>query len=428
MSRSTFASLVRRREHAGGSSDVRGALVDRGADPWIASLGVSPSREIRSRHRNAVLCMDIDPVEGRYLLSGSLDPTVAIYDLQAASPPPQRPRAAAAPLPVHAPIVRIGRSHQHAHRFGVTACEWYPVDSGVFCTASFDGTVRVWDANAESVACAFQLDDRVECAAISPPTAPQCLVAAGAGTTARLCDPVSGALTHTFVGHAGRVLCVRWLPASGFVVATGSSDGQVRLWDIRRAGTLAMLDLYRTAAESGAGVVGAGDRGGGAAEHVEVPSWSTSRRRALVRAHDGAVTAIATMPDGRSLLTAGTDSEVRLWDPGDGARVWRNRLISFPSAFNRASRQRQVAIGCRHLFFPSGSAVQVYALDTGRPKTTLRGQMDTINTCCWVPEHGALASGGADGTILLWEPTKTADEKVFEESAQHDGSDWSDSD
>jgi len=34
-----------------------------------------------------------------------------------------------------------------AHQYRVSALEWYPLDTGLFISASFDSTVRVWDTN-----------------------------------------------------------------------------------------------------------------------------------------------------------------------------------------------------------------------------------------------------------------------------------------
>lgn len=63
---------------------------------------------------------------------------------------------------------------------------------------------------------------------------------------------------------------------------------------------------------------------------------------------------------------------------------FRHLLVNYPSAFNRSLRARQLSVSedSRMLFHPSGSAVQVYDVDSGRLLRTLQGaHFDTVNTC-----------------------------------------------
>ncbi len=75
------------------------------------------------------------------------------------------------------------------------------------------------------------------------------------------------------------------------------------------------------------------------------------------RAHQGAVTAVVPTPDGLHLLTAGTDSRLRLWD----ATHWHRQPAGYADTFNHASRARQLAVTQDGgvVFHPTGSSVQV---------------------------------------------------------------------
>jgi WD40 repeat protein len=50
--------------------------------------------------------------------------------------------------------------------------------------------------------------------------------------------------SHVFdeSGHQGNVSCVQWTPYNQFQLLSGSADKSIRVWDIRMAGALAVLD------------------------------------------------------------------------------------------------------------------------------------------------------------------------------------------
>ncbi len=43
------------------------------------------------------------------------------------------------------------RSNQHVHKFSVETVQWYPYDTGMFVSSSFDKTMKVWDTETLKV-------------------------------------------------------------------------------------------------------------------------------------------------------------------------------------------------------------------------------------------------------------------------------------
>lgn len=76
----------------------------------------------------------------------------------------------------------------------------------------------------------------------------------------QLCDIVSGGFTHSLAGHRAAVWAVAWSPSNEWQLATGGCDGQLRLWDIRRAGPLHIFDQHDTQEPRAAGGRAAGQQ------------------------------------------------------------------------------------------------------------------------------------------------------------------------
>ena len=90
--------------------------------------------------------------EGRYLLSGASDGSAAVFDVWNAT------EYETGFIAKHRHILLVDKQHQNGHKFAISAAVWYPVDTGLFVTASFDQYVKVWDTNSTQVcACISQL-------------------------------------------------------------------------------------------------------------------------------------------------------------------------------------------------------------------------------------------------------------------------------
>ncbi|MFJ4525526.1 helix-turn-helix domain-containing protein [Streptomyces sp. NPDC088810] len=240
-------------------------------------------------------------------------------------------------------------------------------------------------------------------------------------------------------GHRGPVNTVAFAPG-GRLLATGSSDGTVRLWrltDHRTTATLTVPGRIRSLAFSPDGrtlavtatdgpvrlwsparstpatllsgtraarVVAFAPRGrtlAVAADDGAVQLWDTAgtpRRTARLTGHSGEVDALAFAPDGRTLASAGTDRTVRLWDAG-------------------RARQRAVLRGHTDgvlglAFAPDGRGlasggvdrtVRLWDVDGRRLTATLTGHSDDVNAVAYTPDGTTVVSASGDGTTRLWD-------------------------
>lgn len=408
---------------------------------------------------NPITALAFAPADDRYLISGAADASVALYDIEQRIPPPQSngsssssgggainpPFNSSASSPAVEPLVilekRSGGSRRGAdhHTACISAVQWWPRDTGMFLTSSMDGSVKIWDTNRASVATSFPFQNmRVYAAAISPTASCHALIATGTSSrNVSLCDMRSGGAAHLLLGHSESVWSVAWSPADEFLLATGSCDQTVKLWDIRRPGSracLATLNMDRTRST----------------DPIAPP-------RSRPRSHDGAISALRWTPEGRFLLSSGTDSRLRLWHR-DGHRIQAH----YQGTANQQKKGSGFALACPGggggracgggggnsgngvngyiggmkdsvVFHPNGCEVRGFNIlepegqfirkaggswvgggggdlwdekraqhSTANGPVTLRGHFATVNALAWRESCQQLYSGGDDGLLLAW--------------------------
>lgn len=309
----------------------------------------------------------------RSLISGGSDASIKIWDLEQCGNP-SKPHT-------YKPVARVTRSEQ-THKFGITHLSFYPFDAAAFLSTSYDQTLKVWSTQKSQVSGSFTLGSKVYTHAISP-IASHLLVACGTQHPAtRLVDLRSGANVQSLAGHHGAVLATSWSPRHEHILATGSVDGTVKIWDIRRAGgVIGMLDqedslgLYYNGLLSSDGKV---------------------RFRTSAKAHAGPVNSLTWTDDGAFIVSAGHDRRIRVWDAATG----RNTLASFgPSIKNNQLATATMftsPVGVTHpgreiLFWPNDTEILLLDLHDGHVITRLRGTGPAI--------AGIRASGGAERTV-----------------------------
>ncbi|KAJ3677972.1 hypothetical protein LUZ60_001775 [Juncus effusus] len=277
----------------------------------VAALELSNRTDLLSPHLASVNSLQIDSTEGRYLLSGASDGSVAVFDIQCPT------NYEGGIIAKHRKLFSIDKRNKDAHKFAVSSAIWYPIDTGLFITASFDRFVKVWDTNETQVVMEFRMPGKVYGAAMSGISTTHALIAAGnADTLVRLCDISSGAFTHTLSGHRDGVMAVEWSNSNEFILTSGGLDGSIRFWDIRRAGCFLVLDQSNSQLGRRAPLLNNSEssvsqhatssskpKKGKSLSNSKNLNISSSQNRAI--AHYGAVTGLRATPDGMYLLSSG---------------------------------------------------------------------------------------------------------------------------
>jgi eukaryotic-like serine/threonine-protein kinase len=196
-------------------------------------------------------------------------------------------------------------------------------------------------------------------------------------------------------GHKGKINAVA-VDHQGAVIASGSMDGTVKLWDSVTGELLATL-------EHGAAVTcldfsSDGKTLASGSDDGSVRLWDVGarRQRAVLQGHDGAVHAVAFSPDGSILISASARGALCKWDPV---------LATQQEAAHRTTDFWSVA------FAPDGSTLATGGADGSlvlwdasglQVRSALAGAPGRVAATAFSPD-GKLLASATGGAVALWD-------------------------
>lgn len=358
-------------------------------------IGVFP----RQAHSASVNTLALDGLSNRFLLSGSSDSSIKLWDLQSASMEgidTQRKFKPSVTLP-----------RKSVHSFGVTRVRWWP-DNGMWLSSSYDFKLNLYDSSTMGVAHSFKLGSRVldfDFHPLGDISTVACCLDGGVGGL-KLVDLRTLSDTQNLggggkaVGGVGYMSSCCWSPASPYLCIGGGLEGSCYGWDIRSSNKFLLeLDVNLTATSY-------------------KRKQSNKRKRDLklkCKAHHGSINSMLFNASGTELVTLGNDEKLRVWDMCS-FRKPINKAVNFGPLIRNKTRQHiEICLSpapeteVSFLWVPSDNGeVLVYRVEDGslvarlNKATNRLGQNRSYSIVCSGHNQVRYFSGCKDGSISVW--------------------------
>ena len=219
-------------------------------------------------------------------------------------------------------------------------------------------------------------------------------------------------------GHEDQVIGLAF-SNDGRQLASGSWDGQIRVWDLTRPRATARLITGHADAVHMVRFLAAGKMLVSAGTDKTARLWElpSGRQLQVMRGHTAAIWALDVDPEGKLLATSSADKTVRLWrlPAGKPAGVLRGHTSPIYG----------LDIGPQGRLLASGSldrTIRLWKLPSGTPVRTIKGHDGGVISVRFSADGGMLASGSRDKTVRLWRVSTGAPVTTF---TGHDNSVWS---
>lgn len=387
--------------------DFPGKVLNGGGNQqqWI----LSSRRQIRPGSRSKTTALDLSTGNSQFLLTGSQTGNISIYDLWENPEQHQTTNMSISYQPIQQASAGLST---------VPAVQWYPVDTGIFLTASAAGTVCLWDTAAMVPVLQtkpFQFTEEsssyaLRCMHVSPHNL---LAATGSNGSAivKLVDLKSGAASHSLIPpgkSTSGVTAVRWSPVNANILA--SCAGIALLWDIRKSTRpLAILEADYRPTESSVSNAYCTD---GSHWRPNKKAYRVIESKPATRT---SATNLAFDENGQHLVTiCGKRQVISVWDLRySDAPVRRMQTfvdVTGGPPVDRGSLQPLMLTGqfCRErlIWVAKGNNLQAYSMlgaFDGKPVVTLRGHLGQVQAAAVTTAPVQMISAASDGLILVWE-------------------------
>lgn len=420
------------------------------------AMGIARERNIFQSHESSVYSVAIS-LSGDYIVSGSWDKTVRVWDLQGNQihqPLNHEDSVASVAISsnghyivsstwegkvyvwkikndfeqIH--IVQAFQAHEEGQISVAISSDGQYIASG-----SDDSTVRLWDRQGNQIGQSLEHSDRVTSVAISSDGQ---YIASGSSDGVRLSN-AKGEQIAQLLEHGGRVSSVA-MSSNGKYIVSGSWDGKVYLWNIN--GKQIGQPFHAHDAVWSVDISPDGQYIVSGGEDNLIRLWNKQGKPIgeILRGHKNYIRSVAISLDGQYVVSGSEDGTVRLWDTqtyqisqleghkrevtsvatsrdreyivsisnDNTVRLWNQQgqqihIVQEPEY--KESLLRSVAISPDGQYIAIGSedtTVRLYNSQGELQGKPFKGHTNYVTSVAIEPDAQYIVSASEDGTVRLW--------------------------
>jgi WD40 repeat protein len=285
----------------------------------------------------------------------------------------------------------------------------YLSGGGQAVSCGLDGTVKLWDARSGRPIKDLSSGNG-ELFALSADSAGRMIVSSGYDGRIRIVDLAGGA-TRVLSGFRGWTADIGLSPDS-HRVAAWSMDGDIWIFDADSGNRVQTLKGQPN--KWGMALAWSPDGKILAAARAAISLWDVESGKIIrtLEGHRDFVRALAFSPEGRRLASAGMDESIRVWNFDEGKEAYVIKpegfvLYTDSGPVTAPIRLPETAVS----FSPDGKAlatggadrvVRLWDAGTGKLKKEFKGHRNAVTAVAFSPDGARLISAALDHTIRLW--------------------------